>query len=46
MLSQVSRKMGSENAHGRAQNADNGLKFVFLELYLKDETKVSITSDE
>jgi hypothetical protein len=28
--------MGSENAHGRVQNAKNGFGFDFLELYHKD----------
>jgi hypothetical protein len=28
--------MGSENSHGRAQNAENGFGFNFLQLYHKD----------
>jgi hypothetical protein len=28
--------MGSENAHGSAQNAENGFGFDFLERYHKD----------
>jgi hypothetical protein len=30
------RKIGSENAHGCAENAENGFGFDFLELYHKD----------
>jgi hypothetical protein len=30
------RKVGSENAHGRVQNAENGFGFEFLERYHKD----------
>jgi hypothetical protein len=35
-LSQVLRKMDSENAHGCAQNAKNSFGFDFLERYNKD----------
>jgi hypothetical protein len=39
---QVLRKMGSENAHGRVQNAENGFRFDVLELYHKDGYEVLI----
>jgi hypothetical protein len=35
-LSQVLRKIGYENAHGCAQNAENGFGFDFLERDHKD----------
>jgi hypothetical protein len=46
MLSQVFRKVGSENAHRCAQNAENGFDFDFLEQYHKDGVNFSITSYE
>jgi hypothetical protein len=43
--------MGSENAHGCAQNAENGFAFDFLERYHKDDDEffnhiVRVTGDE
>jgi spore coat polysaccharide biosynthesis protein SpsF (cytidylyltransferase family) len=43
--------MGSENAHGRTRNADNGLGSDFLKRYYKDGDEflnhiVRVTGDE
>jgi hypothetical protein len=43
--------MGSEEAHGYAQNAENGFNFDFLELYHKDGDEflnciVQVTGDK
>jgi hypothetical protein len=50
MVSQVLRKMGSENAHGCAENVENGFGFDFLELkpvrVTGDETWVSFVNVE
>jgi hypothetical protein len=35
-LSPVLQEMGSKNANGRTQNAENGFGFDFLEPYHKD----------
>jgi hypothetical protein len=50
-LSQVPRKMDSENGHGCSQNTGNGLCFSFLERYHKDGDGflnhiVRVTGDE
>jgi hypothetical protein len=50
-LSQVSRKMDSENADGCAHDAENGFGFEFLERYRKDGDKflnhiLRVTDDE
>jgi hypothetical protein len=44
MLSQVLRKLGTENAHRCAPKAENGFGFDFLERYHKDAINVSITA--
>jgi hypothetical protein len=36
---QFCQEMGSENAHGCAQNAENGFDFDFLQPYHKDGNK-------
>jgi hypothetical protein len=50
-LSQVLRNVGSENAHGCAQNAENGFSFDILEWYHKDCNEffshiIRVTGDE